>query len=350
MLMLRLMSPGDPVNHDQLFKELLRLFFGDFVDAFLPEAAQYLDKKSVQFLDKEILGLPQQGERHEVDLVAKCQFRGEPSFFLVHLENQAQKQAEFAGRMFQYFALLYQKHGLPVYPVVVFSHPSQAEEPDFFQIALPDLTVLQFRFKVIQLARLSWRDFLARKNPAVCALMSKMGISKAERVRVKLECLRMLLTLKVDPVKQHFLGVFIDTYLRLNEAEALQFKAEAGKLLAVQETKKIMKLMTSWEEKGMARGLETGMARGLETGMARGLETGLEQGRQEGRKEGLEKGLQAGQLAVVNRLLERRFGVLAPRMRARLKKLSSGQLEGLTDALLDFRSKADLDAWLAQNG
>ncbi len=332
------MSPGDPVNHDQLFKELLRLFFGDFVDAFLPEAAQYLDKKSVQFLDKEILGLPQQGERHVVDLVAKCQFQGTPACFLVHIENQAQKQAEFAGRMFQYFSLLYQKHGLPVYPVVVFSHPSQAAERDFLQISLPDLTVLQFRFKVIQLARLSWKDFLQQKNPAVCALMSKMGISKEERVRVKLECLRMLLTLKVDPVKQHFLGVFIDTYLRLNEAEALQFKAEAGKLLAVQEAKKIMKLMTSWEEKGMARGLETGLARGLETG--------LEQGRQEGRREGL----QEGQLAVVNRLLERRFGVLAPRMRARLKKLSSGQLEGLTDALLDFRSKADLDAWLVQNG
>ena len=147
----------------------------------------------------------------------------------------------------------------------------------------------------------------------------------------------MLLTLKVDPVKQHFLGVFIDTYLRLNEAEALQFKAEAGKLLAVQEAKKIMKFMTSWEEKGMAKGLETGLARGLETGLARGLETGLEQGRQEGR------------LDVVKRLLERRFGVLAPRVKARLKKLSSAQLEGLTDALLDFRSKADLDAWLAQN-
>jgi hypothetical protein len=300
----------------------LRQFFGDFVDAFLPGAAQYLDKKSVQFLDKEILDLPQQGERHEVDLVAKCRFRGEPSFFLVHIENQAQKQAEFAGRMFQYFALLYQKHGLPVYPVVVFSHPSQAAELDHFNLALPDLTVLQFRFKVIQLARLSWKDYVSRRNPAVCALMSKMGIGKEERVRVKLECLRMLLTLKINKVKQHFLGVFIDTYLRLNAVEALQFKEEAGKLPEVQEGEKIMKLMTSWEEKGMARGLEQGM----------------------------ERGLVKGQLAVVSRLLERRFGVLGPRTKARLKQLSSPQLDGLADALLDFRSKADLEAWLLQNG
>jgi hypothetical protein len=57
-----------------------------------------------------------------------------------------------------------------------------------------------------------------------------------------------------------------------------------------------------------------------------------------------------GQLAVVSRLLERRFGVLAPRTKARLKKLSSPQLDGLADALLDFGSKADLETWLLQNG
>jgi flagellar biosynthesis/type III secretory pathway protein FliH len=87
----------------------------------------------------------------------------------------------------------------------------------------------------------------------------------------------------------------------------------------------------------LAKGLETGLEQGRQEGLTKGLETGLEQGRQE------------GQLAVVNRLLERRFGVLAPRVKAKLKKLSRAQLEGLTDALLDFRSKADLDAWLAQN-
>ena len=32
------------IKHDQLFKELLTTFFGDFVDVFVPDAAAYLDK------------------------------------------------------------------------------------------------------------------------------------------------------------------------------------------------------------------------------------------------------------------------------------------------------------------
>ncbi len=257
--------------------------------------------------------------------MAKFQFQGKPSYFLVHIETQAQKQAEFALRMHRYFSLLFQKFGLPVYPVVIFSHQGKVAEPDHFTMALPDITVLQFRFKVIQLARLSWRDFIQRKNPVVCALMSKMGVRPEDRVRVKLECLRMLLTLKVDKVKQHFLGVFIDTYLRLNAAETLPFKEEANKLPMVQEGRKIMKLMTSWEAKGMERGLE------------------------QGRQEGLEQGLQEGQLALVSRMLQRRFGPLPSKMGARLKKLACNQLGSLAEALLDFRSKADLEAWLLQN-
>ncbi len=82
---------------------------------------------------------------------------------------------------------MFQKHGLPIYPVVVFFHQGKVAEPDHFTVALPDITVLQFRFKVIQLARLSWRDFIQRKNPVVCALMSKMGVRPEDRVRVKLD-------------------------------------------------------------------------------------------------------------------------------------------------------------------
>ena len=41
-------------NHDRLFKELLTLFFSDFIELFLPDLASYLDKSSLVFLDKEI--------------------------------------------------------------------------------------------------------------------------------------------------------------------------------------------------------------------------------------------------------------------------------------------------------
>src|SRR5437660_4298185 len=65
----------------------------------------------------------------------------------------------------------------------------------------------------------------------------------------------------------------------------------------------------------------------------------LEEGRQEGRQE--------GQYRIVQRLLERRWGKLSPQVEQRLQALISQQLELLAEALLDFRSQADLETWLS---
>ena len=109
------------VDHDRLFKELLTTFFAEFVDLFLPEVSAYLERDSLVFLDKEVFTDVTSGERHEADLVVRARFQGQEAFFLVHVEHQSTAQAEFGQRMFRYFARLYEKHALPVYPVVIFS-------------------------------------------------------------------------------------------------------------------------------------------------------------------------------------------------------------------------------------
>lgn len=47
----------------------------------------------------------------------------------------------------------------------------------------------------------------------------------------------------------------MDTYLRLNTKDEATFQAELAKL-EPQQKEKIMQAMTSWEEKGMEKGLE----------------------------------------------------------------------------------------------
>jgi hypothetical protein len=49
-----------------------------------------------------------------------------------------------------------------------------------YQIDFPDLEVLKFNYRVVQLNQLNWRDFLNQPNPAASALMSKMNIDKSE--------------------------------------------------------------------------------------------------------------------------------------------------------------------------
>lgn len=77
-----------------------------------------------------------------------------------------------------------------------------------------------------------------------------------------------------------------------------------------------------------------------------GEQRGLEEGRLEGRQEGR----QAEAAALTLRQLQRRCGILTPVQDARIRALPLPQLEALAEALLDFQSLADLEAWLATAG
>jgi hypothetical protein len=56
-----------------------------------------------------------------------------------------------------------------------------------------------------------------------------------------------------------------------------------------------------------------------------------------------------GQLRIIQRLLERRLGKLSEALVEQLLALNSDQLDLLADALLDFRTLGDLEAWLKQH-
>lgn len=302
------------IDHDRLFKELLSTFFLEFLDLFFPDVSTYIEPNSLTFLDKEVFTDVTAGEQYEADLIAKVRFRNQESFFLIHVENQAKAQTDFSRRMFRYFARLYEKFALPVYPIALFSYDNpQRLEPNFHQVSFPDFEVLKFNFRVIQLNRLNWRDFLNQPNPVASALMAKMNITPQERPRVKLECLRLLATLRLDPARMKLISGFIDTYLRLNAEEEQLFQVQIGTIESSQR-EVVMEIVTSW--------------------MERGIEQGIEQGRQQ------------GEVALIMRQLNRRFGGVTPQVEARIRSLSVEQLENLAEALLDFSAAADLDTWL----
>lgn len=305
------------IDHDRLFKELLSTFFVEFLALFLPEVLRYLEPESLVFLDKELFTDVTAGERQEADLVVKAQFQEQDAFFLIHLENQSQAQANFSRRMFSYFARLYEKYQLPVYPVVVFSYDApQRQEPNMHQVVFPNKLVLEFNYEVIQLNRLNWRDFVRQPNPIASALMAKMNMAPEERPRVKLECLRLLATLRLDPARMQLISGFVDTYLRLNAEEEQLFRNELDRIEPEQQ-ESVMQIVTSW------------------------MEQGLQRGRQEGRQEEA--------AALIFRQLNRRFGAIAPELETQIRALPIDQLEALAEALLDFSEPRDLAAWLEAN-
>jgi predicted transposase YdaD len=300
------------LNHDQLFKQLLGAFFAEFIELFLPEVSEYLDKTSLTFLDKELFTDINAGHTHEADLVVKAKFKNGDSFFIVHIETQAQHQRDFPIRLFRYFAKLYEKYSLPVYPIAVLSFDRpRHQQPSLHEVGFADLKVLRFRYRIIQLNQLDWRDYLGRSNPVAAALMAKMRIAPEDRPRVKLECLLLLTTLRLDPSRLKMISGFIDAYLQLTADEMDEYKRRRSNLdKPAQEA--VVEYETSWHREG----------------------------REEGRQEGM--------ASVVVRLLNRRVGVIEHAVLEKVQSLQPEQLGNLSEALLDFTNTADLERWLRE--
>jgi hypothetical protein len=149
---------------------------------------------------------------------------------------------------------------------------------------------------------LNWRDFLQQKNSIAAALMSKMKIDKQDRPTVKAQCLRLLVTLKLDPAKMQLISGFVDSYLRLNSTEEALFQSELGTMES-REQEQIMQITTSWEQKGQSN--------------------------------------------TILRLLNRKLGSLPEEIATRIKSLEPVKLDSLTEDLLDFQSLDDLKRWLS---
>ncbi|MBE9146425.1 DUF4351 domain-containing protein [Planktothrix mougeotii] len=304
------------IDHDRLFKELIQTFFWEFIELFIPEILDYVEQDTLTFLPEEIFTDVTSGDKRKIDLLAQVKWQGKDSYFLIRLENQAYNQKEFERRMFHYFARLDAKYLLPIFPIVIFSYdePKRPEKSQYI-VNFPNKKILEFNYTAIQLNNLNWRSFLNQPNPVAAALMAKMDFQPQERVRVKLECLRMLVTLQLNPAKIELISGFIDTYLRLNVTEEQQLETELKQANLVEE-EQIMEIVTSWMEKGIEQGLEQGIGK--------------------------------GEQKIIKRQLKRRFTTISPNLENQINNLSSEQIENLADLIFDFQSLEDFINWLDQ--
>ena len=136
--------------------------------------------------------------------------------------------------------------------------------------------------------------------------MTRMRIATADRPRVRLQCLRMLATFKLDKARSMLIGAFMANYLKLTSKETAVYNRMLGDV-APKERKVVMQLTNEW----------------------------IEQGRQQGLRD------------VVLRQLRKRLGVLPAKLATQIKRLDDEAMLGLGDALLDFKSTADAQRWLA---
>ena len=245
-------------SHDHLFKELLGEFFPEFIDLFFPQVSLFLDRNSIEFLPLELFANLTEGDTFETDLIVKARFKDQDAFFIIHFEHQAAFHKNFDRRIFNYFSMLHRDYGLPVYPIVLFSHHSPKEDGDrSYIIEFPDWEVLRFSYRTIRLNHLSWRDYEHQPNPVASALMAKMKIRKQDRPDVKLACLRLMAGLNLNPAQLQLLSGFVDTYLKLEPLEEQHLQEQLDRI-ELREKEDVMTIVTSWMQQGIEQGIEQG--------------------------------------------------------------------------------------------
>ncbi len=320
---------SDDIGHDQLFKDLLRAFFAEFMQLFFEDVAARLDLTEITFLDKETFTDLPQGSLRETDLVAEVHaIEGQPEIILVHIEVEARHRGDFPARMFEYYLMLKLRHRLPIYPIVIYlSGGSGGLSIERHEERVFEELINTFTYRTVGLPDLSADEYLARESPLAPALGALMKPSRLGPVAQKYESLRKLAVARLDDARRAVLTNIVETYLALDPAEQSEFE----RLLAEPAAAEVREMISIYEQ----RGIEQGIERGIEQGIERGIEQGIERG--------IEQGIAIGERRTLLRLLQLKFGDLPEAVRARIEALTdTAELDRLSDRILHASSLAEM--------
>jgi phosphoglycolate phosphatase-like HAD superfamily hydrolase len=290
------------VGHDQPFKEFLQAFLREFLRLFYPSVEERLDFREVEFLDKEVFTDVVEGSRREADVIAKLRtHQGRPELVLIHIEVQTTRRRNVPARIFEYYALLWSRYKVPIFPIVVYLRGGkEGLATEEYRVELFGYEVLKFFFETVRLARLDAEEYRKRKDPvgaALGALMDRSRTRSPEELRVSV-ILRVARS-NLDDRRQFLLANLIETYFELTAEQTEAYR----RLISRKEYRDVQEVELTWADRLLRQGEEKGLRQGLE----QGLQVGLLQGKRE----------------ALLRVLAAKFGPLPRRVTTRVEAMDS---------------------------
>lgn len=82
------------LSYDQLYKDVIKAFFGEFLRLFDPDTAAGIDLSTLTFRDTEVFTDVPQGERRTADIVAEVRTKDGTSELVGHVEDQAELRVQ----------------------------------------------------------------------------------------------------------------------------------------------------------------------------------------------------------------------------------------------------------------
>ncbi len=303
-------------EYDSPWKEIIEIFFENLMVLLFPQIHACIDwsypYESLEQELREVVRGAKAGPRAVDKLIKVRTLDGKPLYVFIHIEVQVSRDSEFTLRMYIYQYRLFDLYPKAVASLAILGDDDPNWRPDRFEHELLD-SKLRFEYPVVKLSDYNerWVELEADSNPAAVVLMAHLKAratrkDPADRFRWKKEVVRGLYERGYAKKEIRELFRFIDWVMALPAELERDFRVEVHKI----EEERRMRYVTSIERLA----------------------------KEEGREEGREEGLEQGKLAVLKRLLTRRFGALPGQILALLEKASPVELERWIDRVLDAES------------
>ncbi|QNP29930.1 DUF4351 domain-containing protein [Cylindrospermopsis curvispora] len=269
---------------------------------------------------QEIINSELQWIERESDVLLKAHSPECGDFILLN-ELQLRHDAKMPRRMRAYAALVEEKYGLLVYPVVVnILQPGPTEIiRSRYESEIMGCRAYQ-DYRVINLweieAETVFEQNLSSLLPFVPIL--KGGNSEVNLRQALLNLRKNQVLGDLEPLLSFFASFVFDI--------PLVQQMMRWDMTVLRES--------PWYNEILKEGLQEGLQKGLQEGELRGEQRGRQEGRQEGQRK------------IILLLLNHKFDGIESPVVERINRLSLEQLEAMGESLLDFRQISDLEAWL----
>ncbi len=261
-----------PTDFDGAWKDALERHFEPFLAYCFPDAHTDIDwTRPPRFLETEL----QQVAPHEstgkqrVDKLIEVALRnGGEAWILVHVEVQSQYDPAFAERMFRYHARLYDRYQRQVVSLAVLGDATVGWRPDYFGYSRWGCE-LRLTFRAVKLLDVSRAVLEQANNLFATIILSHRDALETrndprKRARRKIARYRRLLEHGYAASDIRSLLNLMDHLLRLPPPLAQETHAAMRQI----EEEFAVSYITTFEEIGIAKGMEQGRIEGLQQGIA----------------------------------------------------------------------------------
>ena len=262
---------------DSPWKDILEIYFEDFISFFLPIAHGEIDwNRPPEFLDKELQQVVRDAElgRRLADKLVKIWRKdGAETWVLIHVEVQSQDEADFAERMFVYHYRIFDKYRRKVVSLAILGDERSNWRPNEFGYQLWE-TKIDFNFKVVKLLDYGdrWSELETSSNPFAIIVVAHLKAQETrsdrlERKKWKIALVRRLYEQNYSRTEVINLFHFIDWVMSLPEELEQEFWQSVQQLEEERSMPYITSVQRIGRQEGRQEGRQDGLLKGIELGL-----------------------------------------------------------------------------------